>query len=132
MGDKNDKQSKVNNSVTLSDFLNWLREVKSDYGHAQDVLKWCDDATQDILHKFELEPVKYKERARIATKLQNIRRERRAAKDMIRVMEDIAAWIDSNSAVIKSLERLLGSVRKAEGKLDNRMYVNRTDVFDED
>ena len=27
MGDKNDKQSKVNNSVTLSDFLNWLREV---------------------------------------------------------------------------------------------------------
>lgn len=132
MEDKNGTQPKGNNSVTLSDFLNWLREVKSDYGHAQDTLKWCDDATQDILHKFELEPVKYKERARLATKLQNIRRERRAAKDMIRVMEDIAAWIDSNSAIIKSLERLLGSVRKAESKLDNRMYINRTDVFDED
>lgn len=132
MEDKNGIQSKSNNSVTLSDFLNWLREVKSDYGHAQDTLKWCDDATQDILHKFELEPIKYKERARIATKLQSIRRERRAAKDLIRVTEDMAAWIDSNSAVIKSLERLLGSVRKAEGKLDNRMYVNRTDVFDED
>ena len=132
MGDKNDKQSKVNNSVTLSEFLNWLREVKADHSHAQDTLKWCDDATQDILHKLELEPIKYKERARIATKLQSIRRERRAAKDTIRVTEDMAAWIDSNSAVIKTLERLLGSVRKAEGKLDNRMYINRTDVFDED
>ena len=51
---------------------------------------------------------------------------------MIRVMEDIAAWIDSNSAIIESLERLLGSDRNAESKLDNRMYINRTDVFDED
>ena len=130
MGDKNDKQSKVNNSVTLSEFLNWLREVKSDYSYAQDTLKWCDDATQDILHKLELEPVKYKERARLATKLQNIRRERRAAKDLISVTEDIVEWINTNSSVIKSLERLLGGVRKAENKLGNRMYFNRTAVID--
>lgn len=126
----NDKQTITNDSAILSNFLNRLREVESEHRYAQDKLKWCDDATQDILHKLELEPVKYKERARLATKLQNIRRERRAAKDLISVTEDIVEWINTNSSVIKSLERLLGGVRKAENKLGNRMYFNRTAVLD--
>lgn len=126
----NDKQTITNDSAILSNFLNRLREVELEHRYAQDKLKWCDDATQDILHKLELEPVKYKERARLATKLQNIRRERRAAKDLISVTEDIVEWINTNSSVIKSLERLLGGVRKAENKLGNRMYFNRTAVLD--
>ena len=37
----------------------------------------------------------------------------------------ILTWIESNRAVIRGLEKLLGEVRKAEKRTDNRIYTPR-------
>ena len=79
----------------------------------------------------EIDPVKYKERARLATKLQAVRRQRRTAKDMTEITKIIAIWAKDNKSIIGSLQRLLGDIRKAEKKQQNRTYIPRTNVIEE-
>lgn len=38
----------------------------------------------------------------------------------------VLAWLDENRAVVKSLERLPGEVRRAERRTENRVYTPRT------
>ena len=118
-------------SDKIADFLSYMEEQCQMYDIARDMLKECDEATQDILHKMEIDPVKYKERARLATKLQSIRRQRRTAKDMTETTKIISIWVKDNKSIIGSLQRLLGDVRKAEKKQQNRPYIPRTNVIEE-
>ncbi|AUO19905.1 hypothetical protein [Monoglobus pectinilyticus] len=118
-------------SDKIADFLSYMEEQCQMYDIARDMLKECDEATQDILHKMEIDPVKYKERARLATKLQSIRRQRRTAKDMTETTKIISIWVKDNKSIIGSLQRLLGDVRKAEKKQQNRTYIPRTNVIEE-
>lgn len=118
-------------SYKIADFLSYMEEQCQMYDIARDMLKECDEATQDILHKMEIDPVKYKERARLATKLQSIRRQRRTAKDMTETTKIISIWVKDNKSIIGSLQRLLGDVRKAEKKQQNRTYIPRTNVIEE-
>ena len=118
-------------SDKIADFLSYMEEQCQMYDIARDMLKECDEATQDILHKMEIDPVKYKERARLATKLQSIRRQRRTAKDMTETTKIISIWVKDNKSIIGSLQRLLGDIRKAEKKQQNRTYIPRTNVIEE-
>ena len=118
-------------SDKIADFLSYMEEQCQMYDIARDMLKECDEATQDILHKMEIDPVKYKERARLATKLQSIRRQRRTAKDMTETTKIISIWVKDNKSIIGSLQRLLGDVRKAEKKQQNITYIPRTNVIEE-
>ena len=118
-------------SDKIADFLSYKEEQCQMYDIARDMLKECDEATQDILHKMEIDPVKYKERARLATKLQSIRRQRRTAKDITETTKIISIWVKDNKSIIGSLQRLLGDVRKAEKKQQNRTYIPRTNVIEE-
>ena len=118
-------------SDKIADFLSYMEEQCQMYDIARDLLKECDEATQDILHKMEIDPVKYKERARLATKLQSIRRQRRTAKDITETTKIISIWVKDNKSIIGSLQRLLGDVRKAEKKQQNRTYIPRTNVIEE-
>lgn len=118
-------------SDKIADFLSYMEEQCQMYDIARDMLKECDEATQDILHKMEIDPVKYKERARLATKLQSVRRQRRTAKDMTETTKIISIWVKDNKSIIGSLQRLLGDIRKAEKKQQNRTYIPRTNVIEE-
>lgn len=118
-------------SDKIADFLSYMEEQCQMYDIARDMLKECDEATQDILHKMEIDPVKYKERARLATKLQSIRRQRRTAKDITETTKIISIWVKDNKSIIGSLQRLLGDIRKAEKKQQNRTYIPRTNVIEE-
>lgn len=118
-------------SDKIADFLSYIEEQCQMYDIARDMLKECDEATQDILHKMEIDPVKYKERARLATKLQSIRRQRRTAKDITETTKIISIWVKDNKSIIGSLQRLLGDIRKAEKKQQNRTYIPRTNVIEE-
>ena len=118
-------------SDKIADFLSYIEEQCQMYDIAKDMLKECDEATQDILHNMEIDPVKYKERARLATKLQSVRRQRRTAKDMTETTKIISIWVKDNKSIIGSLQRLLGDIRKAEKKQQNRTYIPRTNVIAE-
>lgn len=88
--------------------------------------KESNDETQDILHSLELEKHEYKEYAKLGKELKAIRQYRRKAKDTIELTWPIVEWIEQHKSEIKSLENLLGVVRKAEKKMDNRIYIPKS------
>ena len=62
--------------------------------------------------------------------LKEARQDRRAAKDAISELDPICGWARENARVLKSLEQLLGNVRKAEKATQNRYYSDRTDAVE--
>jgi len=107
-------------SERISDFNNLLRSVKSSYEYMNEKMTEQDKHTQDILHKLELEDIKYNERARLATELQKVRRERRMYKDGIEELKPIVDFADKK--LIDSVGQLLGEVRRVEKYHQNRQY----------
>lgn len=118
-------------SENVSEFLDFLRESEQLVRISEANEQEANDATQDILHKLEIGTVTYHEAAKLAKKLAEVRQERRVAKDLYNAVSPVAQWAEENKNVIKSLERLLGDVRKAEKFLQNRTYTPKTGVLRE-
>lgn len=120
-----------NPSEYIDEFLTFLREAESEYRMAGEQQDEANKETQDILHWIEFQ--KEEASAEISTRVQDvlhtIRQNRREAKDWETITGPVAAWIIQNEPVRKSLERLLGDVRKAEKYVQNRHYMNKTDIM---
>ncbi len=112
-------------SEQISDFVKLLNSVKPSFDYMYDKMKEQDSLTQDILHKLELEDMKYKERAKLATKLQKSRRMRHTYKDCVEELEPIKDFAEENRKLINSLTQLIGAVRKAEKYHTDRKYFLR-------
>lgn len=109
--------------------MNFLRESEQLLHITEANEQEANAQTQDILHSLELEDVGYHGMANAAKLLKVVRQTRRAAKDLNAKVTPIVEWIEENRAVVKSLERLLGAVRKAEKNCDARLYTAKTDVL---
>ena len=90
----------------------------------------ANDATQDILHWFELYNFRGIEAVKVAHKLREIRHQRREAKDVAWLTSPVVDWIQRHRAEIKELERLLGEVRKRERRTENRIYTPKTSIME--
>ena len=110
-------------SEIIADFLLLLEQDKIKLGWAQDQLVKCDKATQDLLHELELG--EYKDRGRVATKLSQVRKDRRFYKDLTEETEITANWLDSNKKQVENLKFALGKMRKVEEYHENRKYYPR-------
>lgn len=121
----------MNTSQSLSDFLEFLRQSQQDYNIAADIETTKSKETQDILHKIELDNVKYHDYAKLGKALKFIRNERREAKNIKQQLEPLIGWVEENQSVVRGLERLLGELRKVETNIKNAHYYPRTDVVDE-
>lgn len=121
----------MNTSQSLSDFLEFLRQSQQDYNIAIDIELTKSKEIQDILHKIELDNIKYHEYAKLAKALKSIRNERREAKNIKQQLEPLIGWVEENQSVIWGLERLLGELRKIETNIKNAHYYPRTDVVNE-
>lgn len=115
----------------LDDFLKYLRECQQlnrvSIAEEQEI----NGNIQDILHILEFEDKDYHSMAKLAKQLKELRKQRRIAKDNINVTNPIIEWLDSkeNQMVIKSLERLLGDLRKIEKNTKNRIYTYKGKDF---
>ena len=70
---------KANNprfSETISLFISMMENAKKDYAWNYEEVNRLEKLTQDYLHSLELDGLTYKERARVATQLALIRKER--------------------------------------------------------
>jgi hypothetical protein len=125
-------------SEDLSYILDFFKNCQEDLRFANSDVTDYDRALSDLEHELELGKRGYHEKAKIANRITEIRKERRQAKYTIEQVTPIAEWADRNQRVLKELERLLGDVRKAESHTDpQKLFYNyRTDVvqklFDED
>lgn len=84
-----------------------------------------EDEQQDILHLIEFGSG-YKQRAKLATRLKELRNRRREIKNEIALYEPLILFLDKNKAVTGEIQRLLGDIRTIKGKQDNPMYFMRT------
>ena len=117
-------------SVGIENFLEYMRQIEQLYHISIANEQEANDATQDILHSLELEEHDYHSSARIARKLKEVRQTRRAAKDLTLKTQVVVNWIDENRKTIKTLEQLLGEVRKMERNTENRIYTPKTSVIE--
>ena len=120
----------MNGSKQVEDFLNFLREAQQEYNIALSREKDANDETQDILHTIELYENKYHDCARLSIALRKVRQERREAKDTEQRLKPIVDWAIENMKIVRSLEQLLGEVRKVEKSTENRYYTQKTDIVE--
>lgn len=118
-------------SESISEFLKFMRTVHQEYNIATSQEADAEQATQDLLHRLELGEDGATEMVKIAVALRKIRRERRMAKDISICLKPLIDWLPANGTTLRSLERLLGEVRKAEKSTENREYRNKTSIIKE-
>lgn len=114
-------------SEYLTEFLNFISEVQSQYRFCSEEAEIQEKLTQDYLHSLELDGLKRDERSKIATKLMINRKDRRYYKDRIEEFEPIVQFFDEpqNKKVLDKLKQVLGQVRKAENYHKDRKYIPR-------
>ena len=114
-------------SSPLSEALKFFDYIIKEHEQAVEDQQKMDALTQDYLHSLELGNLKYKERARLATKLQACRRERRQHKDIAEATEPLTTLLNSDKGkqFINQMREVLGKTRRIENKQNNRMYFPR-------
>jgi len=111
-------------SLHISGFCKMLEEAKSNYEWNVSEVNRLDKLTQDYLHILELENLDYRERAKVATKLAKCRRERRASKDTVEILEPLIRFLESEKgkSMTNLMQEVLGKTRKVEERMENRTY----------
>ncbi len=117
-------------SKAVESFLAFLREADEQQRIADADEQYANDATQDILHRLELYDDTYEQTMELAVKLREVRRGRRLAKDTRELTEKVTAWKADNISAVRSLERLLGAMRKQEESMKQRFYGERTNILE--
>ena len=104
-----------------------MESAVKDYVWSKEEVNRMDRLTQDYLHKLELDGLSYSERAKVATKLQSCRQLRREHKDTAEILEPLVQFVDSDKGrnMMNLLREALGKTRKAEERMENRVYHTR-------
>lgn len=116
-------------SKDLERFLDSLKSAESQLDQATAGQQEAEAETQDILHALELENHSYHEMAALSRKLAEVRQTRRQNKDIVAQLTPVVEWTRENDAAVRSLQRLLGDLRKVERSTQNRFYTPRTDIL---
>lgn len=111
-------------STYISDFCNMVSSAQSDYTWNKDEVNRLDRLTQDYLHMLELDNLDYSQRAKVATKIMNCRKLRRASKDTVEILEPLIDFLNSDRGknMMNLMKEVLGKTRKVENKMENRVY----------
>lgn len=115
-------------SEKLSEFLNFICQVKPEYDYYLDVQADAEAKILDLLHEIELVPHNAFDMVKIYKQLRESRKQRRLAKDSIRELTPLVTWVEDNKKEIEALKRTLGDVRKVEKMEDVRIYLYRTEI----
>ena len=118
-------------SEKLSEFLNFICQVKPECDYYLDVQADAEAKILDLLHEIELVPHNAFDMVKIYKQLRESRKQRRLAKDSIRELTPLVTWVEDNKKEIEALKRTLGDVRKVEKMEDGRIYLYRTEIVAE-
>ena len=113
----------VSNSDIITAFLNLIIQSENEYQFSLELQRTEEKKTQDVLHMLELDNLNYKERAKLATQLKNIRQKRRRYKDEVEELECIVQFKKENKNLVNMLTQLLGKQRKVEKNHIDRHYT---------
>ncbi|MCI9444311.1 MAG: hypothetical protein HFF69_06250 [Oscillospiraceae bacterium] len=112
-------------SSQIDEFLAYLRDCEQRFRMAEADELEANAITNDIHHDMEFVEHDDAELLVLAVELTAARKKRRAAKDAMAETAPVLAWLEENRKTVKSLEQLLGAVRRAERAAENRIYTPR-------
>lgn len=114
-------------SDTIGEFIELMENAKKDYYWNSDEVLRLNGLQQDYLHKLELDGLNYGERAKVATKLMKCRQDRRDSKDMVRNLEPLIRFLESDKGknMMNLMKEVLGKTRRVEKDMECRVYVPR-------
>lgn len=114
-------------SETISELIELMEDAKKDYYWNADEVTRLNGLQQDYLHQLELDGLKYSERAKVATRLMECRQDRRESKDMVRVLEPLVKFLESDKGrnMMNLMKEVLGKTRRVEKDMENRVYIPR-------
>lgn len=124
---KKDKCSTPKFSYAIGELIELLEDAKKDYYWNADEVNRLNGLQQDYLHMLELDGLNYGERAKVATKLMKCRQDRRDSKDMVRVLEPLIKFMESDKGrnMVNLMKEVLGKTRRVEKEMEHRIYVPR-------
>lgn len=118
---------KIEVSEVITNFLNYVDQVKADYQAAHTAVGVEDKRLQDLLHALEFAENE-NEKRRAGTRLQQSRKERRKQKDEVKRLRIVVEFWNEpeNKKTLNRLRQLLGRQRKEEEYLNSeRVYKPR-------
>lgn len=117
----------IKTSEIISSFLKLIDSVSKEYQIAFDMVGDKDKETIDFMHEVELKKLKQNEKAKMMTKLVEIRKERRYWKNKVDEYQSLNELLNDKEfkKTIEQLKQVLGKVRKAENYLEDREYKPR-------
>ena len=116
--------NKTKYSQDIKTVIDILEQFEKANDCCNEEIKNCDDLTQDYLHSMELDNLNYKERAKVATKLSECRKNRRKCKDTLQATQPLYDFI-MKEKLINRLKEILGKTRNIEENQKARRYYNR-------
>ena len=114
-------------SPYISSVCRMMDDAVKDYEWNKSEVSRTDKLTQDYLHMLELNDLDYGKRAKLATQLKNCRQLRRWHKDTVEILEPLITYLESERGknFVNLLREVLGKTRKAESRMENRVYYPR-------
>lgn len=114
-------------SYAIGELIELLENAKKDYYWNTDEVNRLNGLQQDFLHQLELDGLNYAERAKVATKLMKCRQDRRDSKDMVRVLDPLVKYLESDKGknMLNLMKEVLGKTRRVEKEMEHRVYVPR-------
>lgn len=114
-------------SYAIGELIELLENAKKDYYWNTDEVNRLNGLQQDFLHKLEFDGLNYAERAKVATKLMKCRQDRRDSKDMVRVLDPLVKYLESDKGknMLNLMKEVLGKTRRIEKEMESRIYVPR-------
>lgn len=108
------------------EFVEHFRRLKEKYAFYNNAVQELDKATQDILHKLELDRLSSGEKCKWATQLSNIRKDRRYYKDKAEALKALIDCIDESKSFANEVNRfgnVAGNLRKNYSNRQYRKYA---------
>ena len=115
-------------STHIEQYLRFSEAAIKDYGYYKERLEELNNQQEDLLHAIELNDKGYRERNKIASRLEDCRHQRRWYKDRIAELEPYISFVFGQSGrdSVEKLKQVLGQTRRVEAKQDGRMYRQRS------
>lgn len=109
-------------SEHIRDFNKLLLTIEREYNAYYKEVGDCEKSTQDLLHQIELG--EFKDRSKAATRLHQVRIQRRKAKDKMAIVQPLKDWMDKNQSAINALRLVIGATKNKENT-SSRYYYPR-------
>jgi len=121
-----------NLSGTIKEFVHTLTESEKDYQYSMNQIRLCDQKTQDILHRMELDNLAKGERNKLATELSKVRKTRRDHKNISEATQPVFEFLQSDKGkkLYDALTEVQGKTKKIENYHANRQYYMRVPTDD--